>query len=328
MVGGGDTALDTALSLREVADVTVVRRRDEFRAFAHTQDRFAEAGIEVVSNGEVVGLKGGERLESIVVQRPDESSVELPADLVLVSIGQVPDLSGIAALGARAERQQDRRRQRDGDTAARRVRRRRLRRLPGQGAHDRDRRGRRFDGGRRRAALPVGELIRRGAAFAARRRRAVIQSGACARTPDCARPPAPARRLLRRRPAPRRHPPRPSPAPRRLSTLLRRSRQRNWLVAAVARGLALFIGGFTLVSVFGSLRHAHADFTIWWVAVPAVGRFVSGVLLVLVAAALLGYARRAADAAVAALAHRRTVPRVRRHHRLERRGLLPRLALR
>jgi len=99
VVGGGDTALDTALSLREVAEVTVVRRRDEFRAFAHTQDRFAEAGIEVVSNGEVVGIKGKERLESIVVQRPDESSVELPADLVLVSIGQIPDLSGIQHWG-------------------------------------------------------------------------------------------------------------------------------------------------------------------------------------------------------------------------------------
>jgi thioredoxin reductase (NADPH) len=99
VVGGGDTALDTALSLREVADVTVVRRRDEFRAFSHTQDRFAEAGIEVVSNGEVVGLRGGERLESIIVRRPDESSVELPADLVLVSIGQVPDLSGFEHWG-------------------------------------------------------------------------------------------------------------------------------------------------------------------------------------------------------------------------------------
>jgi vancomycin permeability regulator SanA len=58
----------------------------------------------------------------------------------------------------------------------------------------------------------------------------------------------------------------------------------------VARGCALFIGGFTLISQFGSLRHAHADFTIWWVAVPAVGRVASGVLLLLVAAALVGYA--------------------------------------
>jgi thioredoxin reductase len=96
VVGGGDTALDTALSLREVADVTVVRRRDEFRAFAHTQDRFAEAGIEVVSNGEVVELKGADRLESIVIRGTDGSTSDLPADLMLVSIGQVPDLSGIA----------------------------------------------------------------------------------------------------------------------------------------------------------------------------------------------------------------------------------------
>jgi thioredoxin reductase (NADPH) len=99
VVGGGDTALDTALSLREVAEVTVVRRRDEFRAFAHTQDRFADAGIEVVSNGEVVEVKGAERLESLVVRRPDGSTVELPADLMLVSIGQVPDLSGVRHWG-------------------------------------------------------------------------------------------------------------------------------------------------------------------------------------------------------------------------------------
>jgi thioredoxin reductase (NADPH) len=99
VVGGGDTALDTALSLREVADVTVVRRRDEFRAFAHTQDRFAEAGIDVVSNGEVIALRGRERLERVVIRHPDESTVELPADLLLVSIGQVPDLSGIAHWG-------------------------------------------------------------------------------------------------------------------------------------------------------------------------------------------------------------------------------------
>ena len=38
------------------------------------------------------------------------------------------------------------------------------------------------------------------------------------------------------------------------------------------------------------MRHAHADFTIWWVAVPTVGRFVAGGLLVLLAAALLAYA--------------------------------------
>lgn len=95
VVGGGDSALDTALSLREVADVTVVRRRDQFRAFAHTQDRFLEAGVGLVSNAEVVGLEGDDRVKTVVVKRTDGSLAELPADLVLISIGQVPELSGV-----------------------------------------------------------------------------------------------------------------------------------------------------------------------------------------------------------------------------------------
>lgn len=95
VIGGGDSALDTALSLREVADVTVIRRRDVFRAFAHTQDRFLDAGVGLVSNGEVVGLTGEDWVESVVVKRPDGSLTEVPADLVLVSIGQVPELSGV-----------------------------------------------------------------------------------------------------------------------------------------------------------------------------------------------------------------------------------------
>ncbi len=66
-------------------------------------------------------------------------------------------------------------------------------------------------------------------------------------------------------------------------------RRRNWLVAAVARGFALFVGAFTLVNVVGLWRHG-TDFNIWWVAVPVVGRTAVVVLYVVVGAALLGYA--------------------------------------
>lgn len=65
---------------------------------------------------------------------------------------------------------------------------------------------------------------------------------------------------------------------------------RSWLAAAIARGLALFVGGFTLVSVFGALRHAHVEFTIWWVAVPFIEPVIAHVLLTLIAVALLAYA--------------------------------------
>jgi vancomycin permeability regulator SanA len=60
--------------------------------------------------------------------------------------------------------------------------------------------------------------------------------------------------------------------------------------AAVARGLALFIGGFTLLSVVGAARSAVLDANIWWVAVPFVPRLVSAALLVAVGAAFVAYA--------------------------------------
>ena len=95
VVGGGDSALDTALSLRTVADVTIVHRREEFSAYAFSQQRLAEADIKLVTNGEIVGLVGRDRLERVTIARTDGSTVECPADLLMVSIGQVPELSGI-----------------------------------------------------------------------------------------------------------------------------------------------------------------------------------------------------------------------------------------
>ncbi len=92
VVGGGDTALDAALSLRAVADVTLVHRRLDFSACAYSQNLVRESGITIVRCGEIVELRGDERLDGVVVRLGNEESIELPADLLLVTIGQVPDL--------------------------------------------------------------------------------------------------------------------------------------------------------------------------------------------------------------------------------------------
>lgn len=92
VVGGGDTALDAAMALRDVAEVTLVHRRLEFSACAYSQNLVREAGLTVVRCGEVVELRGKDRLESVVVRLGNEEIVDLPADLLLVTIGQVPDL--------------------------------------------------------------------------------------------------------------------------------------------------------------------------------------------------------------------------------------------
>ena len=83
VVGGGDSALDTALSLRTVADVTIVHRREEFSAYAFSQQRLAEADIRLVTNGEIVGLAGDDRLERVIIRLTDGSTSECPADLLM-----------------------------------------------------------------------------------------------------------------------------------------------------------------------------------------------------------------------------------------------------
>jgi len=95
VVGGGDTALDTALSLQSVGHVTLIHRDEQFRAFAYSQRRLEEAGIDVIRQGEVVELRGDDSLGSIVVRVVGEGTRELPVDLLVVCIGQVPDLSGL-----------------------------------------------------------------------------------------------------------------------------------------------------------------------------------------------------------------------------------------
>jgi len=67
-------------------------------------------------------------------------------------------------------------------------------------------------------------------------------------------------------------------------------RERSWPLAAVARGLALFLGAFTLLNVVGTLRTPAFDANVWWVDPPAIPRAASLALFVAVGVALLAYA--------------------------------------
>ena len=76
------------------AKVTLVHRRP-LRAFGRSLERLAASCVQVIDDAEVIELHGADRLEGVVVELGDQS-MELPADLLVVSIGQVPDLGGIA----------------------------------------------------------------------------------------------------------------------------------------------------------------------------------------------------------------------------------------
>lgn len=104
IAGGGDSAVDWALTLKDIARVSVVHRRPKFRAAPDTAARMyaaAERGeIEMVIPYHLHGLHGtsGELTEVEVATLSGERR-RLPADILLPFFGLSMDLGPIAAWG-------------------------------------------------------------------------------------------------------------------------------------------------------------------------------------------------------------------------------------
>ncbi|HSV95222.1 MAG TPA: thioredoxin-disulfide reductase [Spirochaetia bacterium] len=93
VVGGGDAAMEDAMALAKFADeVTIIHRRDEFRASKIMQDRvLANSKIKVLWSSEVIGVSGETKLTTIKVKNVKSGEVtEYDADGLFVAIGHVP----------------------------------------------------------------------------------------------------------------------------------------------------------------------------------------------------------------------------------------------
>lgn len=101
MVGGGNSALQEALYLNNLgAHVTLIHRRDEFRAQKHLQNQIKEAGINTIMNATVEEIKGSMLVESVTLKdtKTDKLS-DLPVDGVFISVGYVPHTELAEQLG-------------------------------------------------------------------------------------------------------------------------------------------------------------------------------------------------------------------------------------
>ncbi len=109
IAGGGDSAVDWAISLAEIAaSVAVVHRRDKFRAAPESERRLralaAEGRIEMVVPYQLAGLEGSDgRLDAVIVQTLKGESRAVPADILLPFFGLSMDLGPIAEWGLALE---------------------------------------------------------------------------------------------------------------------------------------------------------------------------------------------------------------------------------
>lgn len=109
IVGGGDSAFDWALNLRDIAkSITLIHRRDRFRAHETTvDDVMADDRIDVKTFTEVARIHGNEKIESATIfdNRTDEKQ-DIPCQAVVAALGFTADLGPLKKWGLEQEKRQ------------------------------------------------------------------------------------------------------------------------------------------------------------------------------------------------------------------------------
>lgn len=101
VVGGGDSAVDWALGLEGVArSVTLVHRRDEFRAHAHSVKLLKDSSIRLVTPAQVAAISGDSRVTAVTVKDVKTKELtELPAQAVVAALGFSADITPLESWG-------------------------------------------------------------------------------------------------------------------------------------------------------------------------------------------------------------------------------------
>lgn len=106
VVGGGNSAAVTALYLTGLASkVTLVHRRDRLRADESLFMNLKKRGVEFVWNSQVVEIRGGDVVKSVVVRnnRTGETE-EIEVEGVFIQIGEVPNSEVARKAGVQVDR--------------------------------------------------------------------------------------------------------------------------------------------------------------------------------------------------------------------------------
>jgi ferredoxin/flavodoxin---NADP+ reductase len=108
IVGGGDSAFDWAQHLEPIAaSVTLVHRRDKFRAFQRTVEQVQATSVEILTKAQVTALHGGANgggaLESVEID-VDGESVTRSCQALVAALGFIADLGPLQEWGIEVEK--------------------------------------------------------------------------------------------------------------------------------------------------------------------------------------------------------------------------------
>jgi thioredoxin reductase len=105
IVGGGDSAVDWALNLKDIAkSITLIHRRDQFRAHEKSVQEMMNSNVHVRCFYELKGVQGNSVVESATIyNNQNKEETKIPVDAILVNIGFKANLGPIAEWGLAME---------------------------------------------------------------------------------------------------------------------------------------------------------------------------------------------------------------------------------
>lgn len=103
--GGGDSAVDWAMMLEPIAEqVTLIHRRDKFRAHEHSVEQLMKSKVRVATPKEIITLHGDEYIEAVTLKDTKSGEEEqIPVDAVIVNYGFNSSLGPIVEWGMNIE---------------------------------------------------------------------------------------------------------------------------------------------------------------------------------------------------------------------------------
>lgn len=103
--GGGDSAVDWALMIEPIAEqVTLVHRRDKFRAHEHSVEQLMASKVNIITPTEITELHGEGTITKVTLSHiKTKETQEIEVDDVIVNFGFVSSLGPISEWGIAIE---------------------------------------------------------------------------------------------------------------------------------------------------------------------------------------------------------------------------------